>query len=676
MVMGASLIAIVICCSAAPPISGQSPIPTNLKSSLHSLTSIGQGGQVKKAPEKPNARQVDTFAFPAGKLEPRLLDAWQTAKEEGVQNAVDRLALQQSTFAENRQEIAVIVSMTPDKNPSEMEPPLKSVGATIVRSGPDTMKITLPIDRLSDLASLPGVAHVRNLHPPRPKNTTSTEGISVTLANAWHTAGHGGLGVKVAVVDSSFANLGTLKAQDEIPASATEINYTASGMSSGPSSHGSACAEIVYDMAPDAQLHLLKIDDSTDLVAVKDYCIAQGIQIVTCSIGWDALNFHDGTAHANWFTTAANHPVTVVNEATAAGILWINAAGNEQLQHTLIDWRDSGTPDDFLDWDSSGSTWNVLWKDGSTVIPAGTVIDVLLTWNRWPVSNQDFDLALYRDTGSGWTVVASSTEIQSGSATSYPFEEVYHETAVTAEYAIEVYRYSATTAPKFILRYFGVDEPQYFGYGNYLTPVPGSLAIPGDAAAAFTVGAIDHVDYTTGPIEWFSSLGPNNRAYTGGTAVTKPDICGPDWTTGVTYGSEGFSGTSASAPHIAGLAALVKGAYPSYTVSQIKQYLETNGRDLGTPGKDNTFGSGAARLPSPPLAVPPEMLSPEIHTNGIVMIRWSSTANHVYTLHYSTNLLTGFSIIQGNISATPPINTYTDNVSTVTMKFWSVSTDE
>jgi len=73
---------------------------------------------------------------------------------------------------------------------------------------------------------------------------------------------------------------------------------------------------------------------------------------------------------------------------------------------------------------------------------------------------------------------------------------------------------------------------------------------------------------------------------------------------------------------------------------------------------------------------PPEMQSPEIGSGGTVVIRWTSYTNHLYTVHCSTNLLNGFSILESGLPGTPPMNTYTDTVNGVTMKFWKVSTAE
>lgn len=61
----------------------------------------------------------------------------------------------------------------------------------------------------------------------------------------------------------------------------------------------------------------------------------------------------------------------------------------------------------------------------------------------------------------------------------------------------------------------------------------------------------------------------------------------------VLYGKyEAVSGTSMAAPHVAGLAALIKGAQPEWTAAQIKTHIEKTADDLGAPGFDPEFGHG------------------------------------------------------------------------------------
>ncbi len=73
---------------------------------------------------------------------------------------------------------------------------------------------------------------------------------------------------------------------------------------------------------------------------------------------------------------------------------------------------------------------------------------------------------------------------------------------------------------------------------------------------------------------------------------------------------------------------------------------------------------------------PPEMQAPEMGSGGAVVIRWTSYTNHIYTVHHSTNLLNGFGVLQANIQGTPPVNSYTDTVNGVQMKFWKITTEE
>ena len=613
-------------------------------------------------------------SYPVWKLDAALLKTWNLSSTVGSTIAVKQMK-NRISVAENGKDLVVIVGLAQDVLPFTVENAIRNLGASPVHVANDVIKAVTPIELLDEIAAVDGVRRVRPLLKPRHKSgSVETEGVALTLADSWHSAGYTGSGVKVAVVDSSYANLRALQTSGELPADAVEYNLSSSGMTSGSSSHGCACAEIVYDMAPDVQLYLIKVEDATDLVPAVTYCEAQGIDVITCSLGFDALNFHDGTAQNTWYTTVANHPVTAVNQADSAGIFWAAAAGNEQYQHTLIDWRDADG-DEWLDWDSDSNNANFLWLDGSDFISAGAEFYIMLTWNHWPLSSSDFDLYLYRNTNSGWEYCTSSLEYQDGDPTSYPYEEIYYAVPEDGYYAVLVTSYGSVSSTKFILRYYGVDEPDYFSYDEMHNPPPGSLCIPADAESAFTVGALNQETYLAGPIEWFSSLGPNNAAYTGGTSVTKPDICGPDRVSTVSYSPDTFAGTSASTPHVAGLAALIKSAYPDYTLPDIKEFLENNAYDLGATGKDNSYGAGAAQLGSAPGIPPIVQSSPILNDNGNAVLQWTSSANRTYKIYWTSNLLEEFTLLQSDIPATPPMNIYTDNVSGVSSSFWKIESD-
>ncbi len=110
------------------------------------------------------------------------------------------------------------------------------------------------------------------------------------------------------------------------------------------------------------------------------------------------------------------------------------------------------------------------------------------------------------------------------------------------------------------------------------------------------VGAIDANDPGNDTIEFFSSIGPSRIDFPSVQLRDKPDITGID---GVSVTGTGgfpstFFGTSASAPHIAAIAALLKQAAPSATPAQIRDALTSTAVDLGPMGRDDTYGWGLA----------------------------------------------------------------------------------
>ena len=108
-----------------------------------------------------------------------------------------------------------------------------------------------------------------------------------------------------------------------------------------------------------------------------------------------------------------------------------------------------------------------------------------------------------------------------------------------------------------------------------------------------SIGAAD----VTSPdqVEEFSSQGPtlDNRI--------KPDLTGSDCGETAIFGQ--FCGTSASAPHVAGGAALVLQANPTFTTAQIIGFLKSRATPIGSPVPNNLAGAGLMTLgavPPPP----------------------------------------------------------------------------
>ncbi len=128
-----------------------------------------------------------------------------------------------------------------------------------------------------------------------------------------------------------------------------------------------------------------------------------------------------------------------------------------------------------------------------------------------------------------------------------------------------------------------------FAAGN-AGPSATTVGLPGGCPAALTIGATDSNDKAA----YFSSRGP---AKWKSSSLVKPDVAAP----GVNIksakpggGYQTMSGTSMSTPHISGVMALLFQANPALTVDGAAKALLAGATDLGTAGKDNTFGWGRA----------------------------------------------------------------------------------
>jgi subtilisin family serine protease len=402
------------------------------------------------------------------------------------------------------------------------------------------------------------------------------EGIGASGAVSWHRSGLRGAGAKIAVVDLGFRGWRDSRRNGDLPASTVAVDFCPGGFDSPIAvSHGTAVAEIVAEMAPAARLYLICAQTVAALGQAKDYARAHGIDIVNHSASWFNVGRGDDSG-------GPDTPTGIVADARAAGILWVNAAGNRAQQH----W--SGTFSD-LDADS----WNEFapGDEGNTILlGANQQTCVALKWDSWPVTAFDYDLYLTR--ANGGSPVASSINEQSGSQP--PTELICHvnTTGVAQLYAIGIRRHNAPApSPRFdLFVYPGPNLEHQVGEG--------SVTEPGSSSFAVAVGA---VCWRNSGLEAFSSRGPTIDGR------LKPDLTGPDWVSSFSYGpfsgcgaQTGFGGTSAATPHVAGAAALVKSANPSFGPNELQAYLESHAIDLGAPGRDASYGAGKLALgPSP-----------------------------------------------------------------------------
>lgn len=144
-----------------------------------------------------------------------------------------------------------------------------------------------------------------------------------------------------------------------------------------------------------------------------------------------------------------------------------------------------------------------------------------------------------------------------------------------------------------------------FAAGNF-GPAAASSVSPANYPEAFSVGAVA----ASGAAYAGSSRGPSAC-----TGATFPSVVAPgvDVTTADLYGFyTASSGSSLAAPHVAGVLALLREAFPDATVEALEQALQRTALDLGPAGPDDTFGSGlvSALAAHDDLAAPPPPTPP------------------------------------------------------------------
>jgi hypothetical protein len=418
------------------------------------------------------------------------------------------------------------------------------------------------------VSETPGVALVRA--PFKPNRKVVSEGVTTTHAREFTArTGAAGAGVTLAVLDGAIA-----RAQDlvgsELPENAAATDFVLDRLDSFEGVHGTACAEIVHDMAPGADILLAGFEDDVTWAQAVDQLVGAGVRIVSHSIGFDNLYPPDGN---NYYTQK-------VDQAAAAGVLFVTAAGNEGEKYYSGAWRDS-----------NGNGFMEFGGGSTELLPIGASAggsQVVLRWDdRFGASNHDYDLLIVTAafaqnpalSADNPAIVAASADLQSGAGTPREIASIEVD-ADQILYAVVVHD---PASPRNPAQRFAIWASGGVG-GGFVVPTS-SLSLPGDARGAVTVGAVG----LGGGVESFSSRGPT------ADGRVKPDIAGPDGVTTAAYDGAPFFGTSAAPPHVAGAAALILSRNPGMSASALRSALEaaTSG---GGRSRNNDTGAGVIDL--------------------------------------------------------------------------------
>jgi hypothetical protein len=485
----------------------------------------------------------------------------------------------------------------------------------------------LPVAALERAVALSSLRSISASRSPRRHmaSITSQGDIALRADVARSDFSVDGTGVTIGVVSDSFDMLGGAAADiasGDLPAGGVTVIGGESPLCNlliYCVDEGRAILQIAYDMAPGAdQLFHSGLDGKAAYANAISTLAASGADVIV-----DDLLFLNEPMFQDGIVAQA------VDSVTATGVVYFAAAGNQRRQSYESAFSDSGEVfciEFFEPYDDCDEQYELVgtmhdFDPGPeqdfyqhVTIPYDTALTVAMQWDQpfgGPGPVTDHDLVLVDETGGTYFTISANDNVITGEGwEALQFinsAELGHGT----EFAI-IITYDAIDSdgpPATLVKvvFFGdgvvvhdfpTDSPTLFGHAN--------------AAGAEAVGAVffeDTPEYGTSPpvLEPFSSAGGTPIIFdTSGALLAtpqirlKPEISAVDGVNTTfffddSHGNDGvddFFGTSAAAPHAAGIAALMLEAQPGITPTQVSTALESTAIDMGPAGFDHDSGYG------------------------------------------------------------------------------------
>jgi len=519
--------------------------------------------------------------------------------------------------------------------------------------------------------------------------SVQSEGDAVLKADETRSAfGVDGTGIKVAVVSDGIDGLTESIASGDIPPAGIMVPSTplAEGgvsindpcpefiavtstpidredITDGP--EGLAMLEIIHDLAPGAEL-FFGPGLGTDLETARaKICLSEVVDIIADDVGAYNAGSYDGTSPISLQSTAS----------VEAGVANFISVGNEAEIHYQGLFSDT-TNDGIHEFDVSlGINDGEPSESYLIEIPEFEDAAIFLQWDD-PFGSSDNDYEMIVDCLDGVPFISENEQ----NGDDEPIEEIFlvNPNDFPIICSITIYDYLkfnglGNAEPKI----FDLFHPGAEAVSTEFVVTESSVPNNSDADLVCSVGSVgigpgDLLGQSLDEIRTYSSRGPTNDGR------LKPEIVATD---GVAITGNGdfdvpFFGTSAAAPHAAGVAALVLQADNSLAPAaltsalqqtrvlsppQIADILSNTAVDLGPPGPDNTYGYGRIDAfaavqsvlgsepePSPtPTDSPPPGESSGSSNGGSCSLAGGVSSNSVYVnVLMPITVLLGFGLIQ------------------------------
>ncbi len=420
------------------------------------------------------------------------------------------------------------------------------------------------------LDAVAGLDFVRRVTPPAyaeaQAGRVQTEGDSIHRADRLRDLGITGNGVRVGAISDGALDWQAARDAGELPSDVSIL-------SPGNGYEGTALLEILHDLAPDAKLGFCSgrtTSPQTLLQFVE--CASRLVDEFHADVIVDDVNFLSTPYFEDGLDAIA------VDEAVAKGAVWVSAAANFGDSHFQASFTDGGDPLRSHDFGGGDLTMPVH-------VPLGG-LNVYMQWaNPFESVTDDYAVCIV-DGGD-----ASDGECSSRLDPATPFEVLFLpcSTATACDLDIAIRLESGASRE---VELFFTQRASYgpTAYGSARDSVFGHAA----ARSVVSVAAINATDPGNDDVTSYSSAGPVTILFPERESRATPDVSGIDCVSlsGAGEFHSPFCGTSASAPHVAGVAALLRSVFATASPAEIRAALEDGAVDVGATGFDDRGGFG------------------------------------------------------------------------------------
>jgi hypothetical protein len=368
-------------------------------------------------------------------------------------------------------------------------------------------------------------------------------------------------------------------------------------LASGGTDEGRAMLQIVHDVAPGASLAFATAHNTEGNFAASIQNLANaGARVITDDISYfDEPFFQPSIVAQAVNTVVTNNSVSYFSSAGNIDTQSFDTASSSSYgsnpRHFVTDTIPNLGTGSFFDFDTSGAvndrtTFTLAANQG--VIPS-------MQWEQpfYTATGVTTDLDVFRINHNTGAIVAGSNADNFLNQT--PLELFGFQIGASAtQYNLVILNFAAPNPGEIKFVNYGANEFGDVNFGTFATNSPTVGSHPGPPNA-MAVGAVPFFRQRTP--ESFSSFGPVTFLFDSAgnrlgspVVVAKPDMMAPDGVSTTFFGGSfingfpNFFGTSAAAPHAAGVAAQTLQANPGDTPWQVHSAMKTTA--------DPNLGSG------------------------------------------------------------------------------------